>query len=166
MTFLWLCYDILYCSFFWHTIIMGLLLFLLQNEAKKSERRRRTQDDSLSTQSEWSVLFITPLYTFLCKRGRLTYIHDQMLTQLYVMSLVSALPNWDMLVFITVVWRADIQSLRLQCKHEYFLSDRLHLVSLFHRDVPRCSGTTRRWESTCIPTGPVCTYAQSAAKPS
>lgn len=40
----------------------------MQNEAKKSKRRRCAQNDSLSTQSEYIGLFITPAYTLTCKR--------------------------------------------------------------------------------------------------
>lgn len=77
-------------------VYMQLLPFLLQNEAEKSKRRRRAQDDSLSTQStcalhvaaqkfaDCCIFVMTPLlrickcvmhwHAFMCKQVKLCFL--------------------------------------------------------------------------------------------
>lgn len=63
-----------------------------------------------------------------------------------------------------------VLSFNMILSYPYWLVIIWSVTSLFGfcllRDAQRCSGTTQQWESTCIPTGLVCTSVQSAAKPS
>lgn len=96
---------------------MWPLLFLLQNEAKKSKRRRCTQDDSLSTQSECSVLFIMPLCRELCKRWRLnTGSLRSCSVCFYYWHWEHACIHYTGIMNIWARWADVIQLLMLHCK--------------------------------------------------